>query len=248
VRDISGIKQAEDELLTLNFELEERVAERTEELLEMQRRLIDGLEAERSQLAREIHDGPMQEIYALSYRLAGVDPNLSTEASQEEIQAINKELIRINNSLRAISQELLPSTLSKFGLDNAIRDHIERIQPANPELQISLDLSEDRDSLDKPVRLALYRIYQTAITNVIRHAQAEKVAIRFYQDKSSYVLEVEDDGTGFEVPTRFIDLAREGHLGLASAKERAQSAGGKMELHSRPDEGTLLRVVIPAHL
>jgi PAS domain S-box-containing protein len=245
VRDITHMKRVENELRSLNRGLEQRVAERTEELLEMQRRLMDGIEAERIQLAREIHDGPMQDIYALSYRIAGVDRTLPTENIENELASIQKGLLQINQTLRAISQDLLPPTLSQFGLEKSIREHIANIQQAHPELKINLDLLRDGKSLEERVRLALFRIYQTSITNVIRHAQARQVDIRFYSETEQYCLEIQDDGIGFGIPKSWIGFARKGHMGLVSAQERAQSVGGKMEVQSQPGKGTLLRVLVP---
>jgi signal transduction histidine kinase len=164
---------------------------------------------------------------------------------QGELTTINQELVKINSTLRGITQELLPPTLATYGLEGAIQSHVDGIRQANSEPNIELDFRQDGKSLDKNTRLALFRIYQNAITNVIRHAQAENVDIRFYKDDENYYLEVRDDGVGFEAPESWIDFARSGHLGLASTHERAQAIGGRMEIYSRPGKGTLVRVVVP---
>jgi signal transduction histidine kinase len=95
------------------------------------------------------------------------------------------------------------------------------------------------------VILHLFRIYQQAITNVARHSGARNAFIRFDLDEDQVVLEVEDDGTGFEVPRRWVRLAREGHLGLVGAAERAEMIGGKFHLQSTLGKGTRVRVVVP---
>lgn len=258
--DVTYQKQMEDTLRRVNEELEQRVRERTRELLqeiaerkqieaelaEMQRRLMDSVETERTLLARELHDGPMQEIYAVMYRLAWINNALSPEDDlAEEIEMIQEKLKEINRSLRSTSRELRPSTLNEFGLEKCIREHLANSQIIRESLKVRKDLMPDGQSLQEQIRLALYRIYQIAITNVVRHAQATEVEIRLRLEDEFIILEVEDNGQGFEIPKRWLDTAREGHLGLLGAYERAQAIGGELKVTSRRGEGTLLRVVVP---
>jgi signal transduction histidine kinase len=102
---------------------------------------------------------------------------------------------------------------------------------------------EDGTLLSEHVRLSLFRIYQTALTNVIRHAQAKNISVDFSFDEDYVVLEIQDDGKGFAVPKRLRTLARQGHFGLAGAVERAEAIGGKLEVESEPGKGTRLRVI-----
>jgi PAS domain S-box-containing protein len=240
-----ALAEAYDELHTLNAGLEERIQERTQELAELQHKLVDGIEAERMQLAREIHDGPIQDLYTLFYRIAGIEADQSIERINEELKAVQEEILQVNNTMRAISQGLLPPLLSHFGLEKTIRSHIDHIEKANPDFKVSLDLHPESIAPDHRVRLVLFRIYQTSITNVIRHARAREVTIRYYMQENVYFLEIQDDGMGFEPPGSWMSLAQNGHMGLVSARERAQSVGGTLELQSKPGEGTLVRVRIP---
>lgn len=258
--DVTYQKQMEDTLRRVNEELEERVRDRTRELweeiaerkqvetelAEMQRRLMDSVEIERTLLARELHDGPMQEIYAIMYRLAWLSSSQSLDDNlAKELELIQDKLQEINRSLRSTSRDLRPSTLSEFGLEKCIREHVANARIKRENLEVQMDLMPDGQSLEEPIRLALYRIYQIAITNVVRHAQATEVKIRLRLDDEFINLEVEDNGQGFNVPKRWLDAAREGHLGLLGAYERAQAIGGELNVKSQPGEGTLLRVVIP---
>lgn len=258
--DVTYQMLMEDTLRRVNEELERRVHDRTLELLEeiaerkqmetelaeMQRRLMDSVESERTLLARELHDGPMQEIYAIMYRLAWLRSTHSPDDNlAKELKSIQDKLQEINRSLRSTSRDLRPATLSEFGLEKSIREHMVNTQIERENLEVRMDLMPDGQSLEEPIRLALYRIYQIAITNVVRHAQAMEVAIRLRLDDEFIVLEVEDDGCGFEVPKRWLDSAREGHLGLLGAFERAQAIGGELKVRSEPGKGTLVRVVVP---
>jgi signal transduction histidine kinase len=141
--------------------------------------------------------------------------------------------------------ELRPPSLSPFGLEVAIRDHVEKLRGVHPDLQIDLDLMRDQQNLADSVRLCLFRIYQEAITNVIRHAGATEAHIRFHWDDETVILEVEDNGIGFELPERWVDLVRQERFGLVGIAERVESVKGKLEILSTPDRGTSVRVSIP---
>jgi len=81
--------------------------------------------------------------------------------------------------------------------------------------------------------------------NIIRHAQANHVVVRFNYDPQKATLEVEDDGVGFDVPPILFRLARKDHLGIAGAAERAELLGGKLTIRSKPGKGTLVQAVVP---
>jgi PAS domain S-box-containing protein len=240
-----SLASANAALTTLSETLEERVQERTQELTELQSRFMDRIETERNQLAHEIHDGPMQDIYALVYHLSALNPHLPAEQVKAELQAIKREILEVNQALRVISQDLLPPMLSHFGLKKSIERHIANIQKVNPDLRIHIELQQEGKLPDERILLALYRIYQTSITNVIRHAQAKQVNIHFTSEVDHYHLVVQDDGKGFKLPGNWVVLARKGHMGLVSARERAQSVGGTFEVQSEPGQGTLVRVRVP---
>ncbi len=215
------------------------------ELAEVQRRLTDSREAERLHLAQELHDGPIQDLYAITYRLAELAPILPDEASQEQMTAVQAALQQVLRTLRAISVELRPPTLAPFGLEKAIRSHVEEFQKAHPELDVQLDLMPDGQALPESARLTLFRIYQQALNNVVRHAEASLVTIRLELDAEQVTLEIQDNGHGFRMPPRRIMLVRQGHLGIAGIAERAESIGGRLDIVSAPEKGTLIRIVVP---
>lgn len=254
------------DLVAANDKLEERVRERTQELLganqelineiqerqsiqaelsEVKSRLIDNSEAERLALAQELHDGPMQDLYGLAYRLEMLRDDLPEEEKATLLGSVKVTLEEVIGALRVTASELRPPALDSFGLEKAIRSHIEKFSRSQPELEIHLDVEKDGQTLPERTRLALYRIYQVALTNVIRHARASRVDIRLHLSNHSVVLEVQDNGCGFALPERWVELARSDHLGLVGALERAEAAGGTLEVESGPGEGTLLRVTLP---
>jgi PAS domain S-box-containing protein len=215
------------------------------ELVEVQRRLVVGREHERLYLAQELHDDPLQELYGLMYRLDEFKVYLEDDQSLAELQEAQITVNRIINTLRGISRELRPPTLAPFGLEGAIRELCDRIQEDHPEIKLHLDLMRDGQRLSEEVRLTLYRILQQALTNVIRHSKANNVYVRFKFDQGSDILEIEDDGIGFEVPPRWVPFVREGHLGLAGSEERAETINGYFSVISSPGKGAMVRVSVP---
>lgn len=216
-----------------------------DELAEVERRLIDSREAERLQLAQELHDGPVQDLLAISYQFSNL-----REAFQDETQLLQfnqsySMLQQVMRTLRGICGELRPPTLTPFGLEKAIRSHVAQIEEARPEISIELELMNDGKTLPERVRLALFRIYQQAVLNVLRHANASKIFVQFHYDDENVKLNIQDDGNGFKVPERPVELVRQGHFGLVGSAERAQAVGGKLWIESEIGRGTTVSVVVP---
>lgn len=237
------------ELIKKNSALEAEITERKRieaELAEVQRRLLDRAEAERRELARDLHDGPMQELYGLIFQLEVLPADFQNGQGEETVQSIKEKLTQTIQALRSISRELRPPALAPYGLEKAIRSHVETLQQAHPDIRFILSLDNDGVRLPEQVRMSLFRIYQTAITNVIRHANATQVDVRFSLNQEQVYLEVQDNGRGFDVPTRWIELARQGHLGLVGAQERSEAIGGRLHVQSAPGSGTLIQVTLPA--
>lgn len=218
------------------------------ELSELQRRLMESREAERIQLARALHDGPLQNLYGVSYQLeafaneVAIESNSSERVSVDEIQSNLRQIV---GRLRNICGDLRPPTLVPFGLEKAIRSHVAKLQEERPHVAIELNITPDKQTLPEMVRLALYRIYRETVINAIRHADASRISVNFKVGVQEISLEVADNGKGFDVPKRWIEYARQGQMGLVEAAERAESIGGILEVVSSPGQGTLVRVTVP---
>jgi PAS domain S-box-containing protein len=215
------------------------------ELAEVQHRLLESRELERTQLAQELHDVPIQDLYGILYQLNDFDDLMLDEESQEQWSKVWSTVQGVIQTLRGICGELRSPTLDPFGIEGAIREHAEQFKEKNPHIQVSLDLKPDGNRLSEQIRLNLFRIYQQAMTNIIRHAEATEVEVLFSWDEDQVTLQVGDNGKGFEVPTRWIGLVRQGHLGLVGAAERAELIGGRFQVTSNPGEGTQIKVTLP---
>jgi signal transduction histidine kinase len=212
---------------------------------EIKNRLVESQERERLRLAQDLHDVPIQDLYGMIYRLDDLRDAAKDSEGEKILDECDHTLHRVVNSLRSICRELRPPSLSPFGLEVAIRDHVEKFRDQNPDIRIHLELMQDRQALSDGMRLSLFRIYQQAIHNVARHAQASEVHIRFQWDWETIILEVEDNGIGFEAPENWAELVREEHFGLLGIAERIESLRGKLEIVTAPGSGTLVRVVAP---
>jgi signal transduction histidine kinase len=212
---------------------------------EMRRRLTESREAERLQLAQELHDGPIQDLYGLTYTLKAFEDHVPQDMDTAPLKETQAGLKQVASTLRSINGELRPPTLAPFGLEKAIRSHAQDFKDAHPELELCLDLMPDGQKFPENVRLALFRIYQASLANVLRHADATRVDILLEYDENHVHLEICDNGKGFIMPSRWILLARKGHLGLIGAMERAEAIGGKLEIESEVGVGTRVCVLVP---
>jgi PAS domain S-box-containing protein len=260
-RDITERKQMEETLRRAYDDIEMRVKFRTKELsaaiealqeevsnrksvqaeiTELRSRLSEGREAERLFLAQELHDGPIQDLFALSYSLT----SLSESAQLPQIKSIQDGVMEVVGTLRKLCEDLRPSNLISHGLEKAIESHLEQFKEQYPTYKIHSELNQN-GSLPERISLALYRIYQQALANIIRHAQADEIFVRFQIEADQAVLEVRDNGRGFAMPATWLELARQGHLGLIGGLERAEAVGGKLTVDSAPGKGTSIQVKVP---
>jgi PAS domain S-box-containing protein len=210
------------------------------ELAELRVRLSESRESERLFLAQELHDGPIQDLFALNYSLN----TLIEETQTPRLKSVQDGIIQIVETLRKLCEELRPSTLISFGLEKAIQSHLEQFKQHHPKYSVQFEFCQD-GNLPERTSLALYRIYQLALANVVRHAQADQISIRFQSADGHAMLEVRDNGRGFTVPANWIDFARQGHFGLLGGFERAEAVGGKLTVDSAPGQGTQIQVSVP---
>lgn len=214
------------------------------EMAELNSRLQNSMELERLRLAQELHDSPMQSLYSAIYRIEEMR-NTADPELKEALGDVKQHIQNVLQDLRATAKELRPPTIFNFGLENAIRSHANDVVEKHPNLNIRLSLAHDRQILPEKVRLALFRIFQQSLANVIRHAKATEVNVRFSFDAEEAHLEITDNGKGFEVPPNWIEFVRQGHYGLAGAAERANTLGGTFRVQSKPGNSTTIRVTIP---
>jgi signal transduction histidine kinase len=234
---------AENVLLVeeLRRKLNEITAVKTE-LEEAHHGLARGREEERKRLAREIHDIPVQKLIETIYAVKRCQRGAEGSLLEEELKKLQEEMLHLLKELRRICQELRPPTLDIFGLASAMRSHTEDFKAP---FAVDLDLMDDNKQLPEEVAINLFRVYQEALTNVEKHAGAERVEVKLNLSPDEVMLSIRDDGCGFVVPQRIGEFVRQGCFGLTGMKERTEMVGGRLQVISQPGEGTEIGAWVP---
>ncbi|WP_439939084.1 sensor histidine kinase [Nocardia sp. N13] len=220
-------------MLLLNRRLSRSARER-ERLLEAAVRASD---AERLRIARDLHDGVVQD-------LAGSSMALSTLAARsdgrlaEELQDVGRSLRVSMRSLRSLLVEIYPPDLHTAGLAAAVQDLVAPL--AADGVHVDADISGDEDASAAAVAL-VWRVAQESVRNVARHARASRMSLTVHREADLLVLEVVDDGAGFDPGA----TAGDEHFGLRAAGSLVREHGGSMEVDSTPGSGTMVRVEVP---
>jgi signal transduction histidine kinase len=203
-------------------------------------RAIDASEVERRRIARDLHDGPVQDLAGVSYTLSSaieeanaVDPELAGALEQSAKQT--RDSIR---ALRTLLVDIYPPRLHSEGLIAAVSDLLSALSAGG--LEVTLD-ADPNLRLPHGVEAVLFRVAQESLRNVLEHAEATRVAVHVHATPGSVTLEVEDDGRGIgEMPADGDE-----HFGLRMLEDLARDSGGRLELDSAPDRGTRVRLQIP---
>jgi PAS domain S-box-containing protein len=216
--------------------------------IEVQRRLQEYRERERREIARDIHDGPIQTLMSVLINLQLTKEMIDNSALQLELEATSATVRTAVHELRDVVNQLRPPALIRFGLARSISLHAEDFREKHPNYEIELALPHKDREMGEALILTLFRIYQEALNNVVRHAHAGHLRVRYAFENEQAVLEIQDDGTGFSVPKDLLQQTQLGHYGLAGMKERAETVGGEFALQSKPGAGTTVMVRAPLNL
>ncbi|HHV78549.1 MAG TPA: PAS domain S-box protein [Firmicutes bacterium] len=202
-------------------------------------------EEERRRIARELHDDTAQALIALSRKVELCKSAMGNQAILTrrlgELEDLLSQTIR---NLREFIRALRPSVLDDLGLGAAL-DLLTKQAARNFGFKVKLDVDEGVGRLPSTVEVTLFRIAQEALNNAGRHSSAANVVVSLNVKDGMAVLTIQDDGCGFDVPASNVELRRMGKLGIAGMMERAEIAGGKLELHSVKGGGTRVSASVP---
>jgi two-component system sensor histidine kinase DegS len=211
---------------------------------EIQMRIIEAQESERSRLAQEIHDGPAQVLSNAIFQVEYIERVIDHDdrLARTELRFLRELLRRELGSVRTFISQLRPPVLDELGLEGAIGDAVARTT-ALTGLAISAELLAPAERLTETQQTVVLRVVQEALQNVRKHGGASSVIVGSGIEGDDWVLTVRDDGRGFDVAA----VAARGrrNFGLQFMQERAELIGAHFEVHSRPDGGTVVRLAIP---
>lgn len=200
-------------------------------------------EEERKHIARELHDGAVQQLAVLCRSIDDVAETTSPDRDRtlERLRGLAASTLE---DLRQFSRDLRPSLLDDLGIVPALEWLVlDMGDRAGIPAGLSIDGEARRTTTE--VEVALYRIVQEALRNVERHAEATRVDVVIRFEPGRILISVRDDGRGFQVPADLGTLVSSGKLGLMGMQERAQLAGGTFELQSRPGAGSVVTTDVP---
>ena len=241
--DVGGVGELATSFNQMTSELKHRTHELSQTSAELQvkeAQLKVATLEERQRLARELHDSVSQALYGIALGARTVQTQLERDPAKlaEPLDYILSLAEAGLSEMRALIFELRPESLQNEGLVAALTKQADAIH-ARHKITVATDFGEEPDiSLD--AKEALYRIAQEAMQNIAKHAHATKVELSMQNKNGSLLLEIRDNGKGFDASHEF-----PGHLGMKSMPERAAQIGGEFHIQSQPGTGTVITVTIP---
>jgi signal transduction histidine kinase len=218
-----------------------QLVEQRENLREMTERLIAAQEEERHRISREMHDDLGQSLttHMISIRNLQDDLPVPREALHDRLQTLHDQTQEILSKVRSLAQDLRPPVLDALGLKVSMQTYCTEFT-RRTRLPVTFDIDELISPLPDIYNIALYRILQEGLNNIIKHANASHVWVDLSQEDDTITLTIQDNGQGFDTTSEQPD-----GIGLASMRERVLIARGKFTLSSAPRRGTILSAQFP---
>jgi len=226
------------------IDTEFRLADANRELHRLSQCLIAAHDAERSHVARELHDGVQQMLVGLRLSMHP-PPQAGSDYPQRELVDAWRSLVQqAIDRLHALTVNMRPPVLDECGLSSQLRAYVGRLR-SHAAQEIRLDVSPDIGRLAADIELACFCIIQEGLTNAIRHSGANRVRVRMRPTADALTITIRDDGRGFDVAAAAALAARRGTIGLLRIRERASLVGGRLEVESTPGGGTKVLAYLP---
>lgn len=210
-------------------------------------RLVEVEEEARKKLARDLHDGPTQSVSAIAMRVNFIRTLLERRPAEvpDELYRVEELARRTTKEIRHMLFTLRPLVLETQGLTPAFQQLAEKMKETHNQ-DVIVEAEPGIDDLIAPsAQGVLFYIVEEAVNNARKHAQAEQIYIRLYRKDENAVIEVQDNGVGFDVAAVNSGYDKRGSLGMINMRERAELAEGRLELQSAKGQGTRIAVYVP---
>jgi PAS domain S-box-containing protein len=208
--------------------------------------LLIAQEMERKRISIELHDELGQDLIAQKLRLSSIQKRLRRDQKtlRGECENIQRSIEQTIENVRRLSQGLSPYLFEHLGLSAAIRWLLEDLI-RDHKIETSLDFVDIDRFLPQEGQLIIYRIFQEALTNIRRHAQATHVSVDIKKEKDHFSFRVEDNGKGFDMKEAMMRDPDKRGLGLAAMEERIRMLSGSIDIRSEVGKGTRISFTIP---
>jgi signal transduction histidine kinase len=238
--------EAAIEIALQRREMEKDLLESEKRLRQLSSHLMETQERERRRISLELHDDLGQALTILKLKLSGVDRKLPEDRPElrEDCEELRQYVDQIIGKVRRLSHGLTPPNIEDLGLSAALSLLLEDLTK-HVSIETKTEIGEVSHLFSLEAQINIYRIFQEALTNVVKHAQASLISIVVKEFKDTLTLAVEDDGNGFEVEKVKEGRSTKGGLGLTSMEERVRLLGGSMDIWSRKGKGTRLTFSVP---
>jgi two-component system, NarL family, sensor histidine kinase DegS len=216
-----------------------------EQLRHLARQILSALEEERKEISRELHDEIAQTLTGINVHLASLtkEATVNTEGLKQTISRTQRLVESSVNIVHRFARELRPTLLDDLGLIPALHSFMKDFTKRTG-IHIRFTAVSGVEQLNSPKRTVLYRVAQSALTNVAQHAHASQVKVRIRKLPDGIRMEIHDNGKSFEVE-RVLFAKRHKRLGLLGMRERVEMVGGSFGVRSAPGKGTTIRAQIP---
>ena len=219
---------------------------------EREQSLVDATERRLVRLGFDLHDGPLQDVSALTAEVRLFKRQLATAVADERVAErllgrvddVEARLRAVGAELRELARSLEAPTLLRVPFAELVRKEVEQLEQARP-IRVGVDLQGDANALSPSQRIALLRVIEAALANVKEHSDATNVTISVVVGRAGTRAEIVDDGGGFDVEDALLRAAREGRLGVIGMSERIRLLGGSFDLRSHPGGPTTVTAVLP---